>query len=59
MSDRWEYKSIIIKIGTFSHPEEQNRQVEQQLNQHGALGWELVNYMVMGTKYRAVFKRRK
>lgn len=59
MSDRWEYKSIVLKIGSFSNSEQQNRQIEDQLNQHGSVGWELVNYMVMGTKYRAVFKRRK
>jgi len=56
---RWEYKAIVLKLGTFSSTEEHNRQIEEQMNQLGAVGWELVNYVVMGSKYRAIFKRAK
>lgn len=38
MSDRWEYKSILVKLGTFSKPDEHNRQIEDQLNLQGSVG---------------------
>ncbi len=56
---RWEYKVIILKLGTFSNAEEHSRQIEEQMNQLGATGWELVSFMLMSTKYRAIFKRAK
>jgi len=56
---RWEYKSIVIKISSFSKMDAQNKQIEDQLNQLGMLGWELVNYIMMGVQYRAIFKREK
>lgn len=59
MSDRWEYKTVLLKLGTFSKPEEHNRQMDEQLNQHGSVGWELVSCLMMGTRYRAIFKRRR
>lgn len=56
---RWEYKTIVLKLGTFSKAEEHTRQIEEQLNLQGSVGWELINLMLMGTNYRAFFKRQK
>ena len=56
---RWEYKSVNLKLGMFDSEDTQTAKVESQLNSLGAQGWELINYVVVGTKYRAIFKREK
>ena len=56
---RWEYKSIILTLGMFGDGGAQSTKIETQLNSLGAQGWELVNYLLVGTKYRAIFKRPK
>jgi hypothetical protein len=56
---RWEYKTVIIKYGMFSAAEKQAKEIDEQLNQEGMLGWELVTYVMIGSSYRAIFKRQK
>ena len=56
---RWEYKTVILKYGMFSSTEKQAKDIDEQLNQEGMLGWELVTYTVVGSSYRAIFKRQK
>ena len=56
---RWEYKTVVLKYGMFSSAEKQAAEIDGQLNQEGMLGWELVTYAMVGSSYRAIFKRQK
>jgi len=56
---RWEYKTVIIKYSMFGGAEKQAGEIDEQFNREGSLGWELVNYLMIGSSYRAIFKRQK
>lgn len=55
--DKWSYKVINIKLKTFAKGDNQAVHLEDQFNQLGMVGWELVNVTTIGTSMKAIFKR--
>lgn len=56
-SEKWTYKVLKLKVKTFANAENQAAHIEDQLNQVGMVGWELVNVVLVGTSLQAFFKR--
>ncbi|HLE86267.1 MAG TPA: DUF4177 domain-containing protein [Candidatus Brocadiaceae bacterium] len=48
---KWQYKIVKVAVGTTL------AQIENALNNQGALGWELIGVVLQGTDYVVYLKR--
>jgi hypothetical protein len=54
-ANRWKYLVVTVKGGWTGIVSDERLQTE--LNQHGGIGWELVNAVATATGIKLVFKR--
>jgi len=56
-NDKWTYKVITLKVKSFAKADVQAEHMEEQLNQLGMIGWELINVVAIGASMKAFLKR--